>query len=162
MYHVHDLQPFSKDIQIECDPLRVIKDELDNYPDEEKMVVKTMIERGLRDNLGDTGVEHMIALVHVCIPYIRNVMQERAVVSYRDVERLVGIGKEVFSILRSNTAQKSEICIIVTIMVLFCLRLPSKAVKASDISDALWRRIMGDTKTKCLLTARGELIIRLS
>lgn len=166
-YHVHKLERSSEQIQVDCNPRCLTDNEEPLYPDEEKRIVESMIINSFRDKFpAESGqiseaVRWLVDMVHKCVSFIRKIMDERAVISYRDIERVIALSHYLFSAVKDKDVVRCACTsFAITIVVLFCLRLPAKQILVPSGSHIL-RVLEKDPGHEASFSAREALLERL-
>ncbi|KAK8895651.1 hypothetical protein M9Y10_024121 [Tritrichomonas musculus] len=137
MYHVHRPQQATNDIIFDFNPICYEKAENEIlYPTEERDSVDSIIKSMAKYPTDSTRTEVLEALkksIDKCIEFIRKLMKERAVISYRDIERSIKIYNFLFEFY-NRADQKKNLGInaidisTVTAIISFVLRLPNHQI----------------------------------
>jgi hypothetical protein len=118
---------------VNCNPRPLQRNEDLLYIDEERSSVEQMISSRLGDNCQD--LEKFTRAVRACVHLVRTRMDERAIISYRDIGRVCPIFNHVkVTIDQCSVKEKVRsperalkefrMCSMVSLMICFCLRLP--------------------------------------
>ena len=165
-YHVHKLESSSEQIQLDCNPMRIAQNEDEMYTLEEQEIVDTMII-GRCGKLPEESISKLRGMSHLSIRFIRNVIGERAVISYRDIERVTALANFLFDRVLEGEGDRSKrgnISVAITIVVLFCLRLPVKPQQVPRANIKNFPNIKAEASSEEFVTfsVRRELLSLLS
>ena len=130
MYHVHQVQSSTEDIMISFDPIPIGKDDDEFYPKEEQDSMHSIIRHMRIDGKEKSNL--LYDLVDMSIHFIRTLMNEYAVISYRDIERLVAVYNYIYNYIFGEESKLPDDIkklfdpSIITIITIFGLRLAHK------------------------------------
>jgi hypothetical protein len=126
-YNVYQLQEFGEQLGVNCNPQALTEHEDFLYPEEERLSVTEMIASRLDAMWSGDFLDCFTNAVHECVRFIRERMQERAVISYRDIDRVCPIFNRIASHCDDMNLQSTfQVCAAVSLMICFCLRLSEK------------------------------------
>ncbi|KAK8872073.1 hypothetical protein M9Y10_007831 [Tritrichomonas musculus] len=138
MYHVHRPQKATDDIVFDFNPL-CYEDESESqilYPDEERNCVYSIIDSMAKypTKNRDIVLNDLKNRIDDCIKFIRELMKERAVISYRDIGRSMKIYNFLFEYYFKEEQAFTKLRIepihisLITAIISFVLRLPNHQI----------------------------------